>query len=105
MIRGPLFLDQIDAAPQDDDFSYTFKAWVANTIDTLNEVIIDVQNQLNGLSFPVMPPTVTQAELLATYANFRDSAIWYVADSSIPFYGLVAKINGSLVSLNTTAFP
>jgi hypothetical protein len=44
-----IFLDRVDAAPlANDDFSFEYNSWVANTIDVLNEVIIDVQDQLNG---------------------------------------------------------
>lgn len=42
-----LLLDKVNTAPiTNDDFSYEFKQWVANTIDTLNEVIGDIQTSV-----------------------------------------------------------
>lgn len=54
-------LDKVNTAPiQNDDFSYEFKQWVSNTIDTLNEVISDIEDLL--ISRETVP------ELIAPFA-------------------------------------
>ncbi len=40
-------LDRVNSAPViNDDFSYEFKQWCSNTVDTLNEVIGDIEGEL-----------------------------------------------------------
>lgn len=61
-----IFLDRVDAAPlANDDFSFEFNSWAANTIDVLNEVIIDIQDQLNGLNLGTYTTVKTSAEITA----------------------------------------
>lgn len=61
-----IFLDRVDAAPlANDDFSFEFNSWVANTVDVLNEVIIDIQNQLNGANFGTYTTPKTSVEITA----------------------------------------
>lgn len=101
-----LFLDRIDAAPLDnDDFSYPFNAWVANTVDSWNEVISDVQNQFNGFGIPYGPTELTQAEIIALNASGQldDGVFIYCSDHIPPCY--VGRISGALVQFTTTAFP
>jgi hypothetical protein len=101
-----LFLDRIDAAPLDnDEFSYPFNAWIANTIDSLNEIIIDIQSQFNGFGIPYGPTELTQAEIVAldTAGQLNDGVFIYCTDHIPPCY--VGKISGVLVQFTTAAFP
>jgi hypothetical protein len=99
-----VFLDRIDAAPlADDDFSFSFDSWISVTIDTLNEIIIDIQNQFNGVGTPYGPTTLTQAQIIALAPNLNDGVFLYCTDHVPPVY--VGKINGALVQFTTTPFP
>jgi hypothetical protein len=61
-----VFLDRIDAAPlENDQLSYPFKAWIANTVDTLNEVENNVQDQLNGAGLATFITPLTAAQINA----------------------------------------
>ena len=63
---GIIFLDKVDAAPLDnDDFSYPFNAWCANTTDALNEDIQDIQDQLNGFSMGTYLTQKTTVQITA----------------------------------------
>jgi hypothetical protein len=102
----PLFLDRIDAAPlQDDDFSFSFNSWVSTTVDSLNEIIIDIQNQFNGIGTPYGPVTLTQAQIITlnTAGLLSDGVLIYCTDHIPPCY--VGRISGALVQFSTTAFP
>ena len=101
-----LFLDRIDAAPLDnEDFSYPFNAWCANTVDSLNEVFADVQNQFNGVGIPYGPTRLTQAQIIAlnVAGELDDGVIMYCTDHAPPCY--VGRISGALVQFTTAAFP
>lgn len=101
-----LFLDRIDAAPLDnEEFTYPFNAWVANTIDSLNEIIIDIQNQFNGIGVAFGPTKLTQAQItsLNGLGLLDDGVFIYCTDHIPPCY--VGKISGALVQFSTTAFP
>jgi hypothetical protein len=91
-----LFLERIDSAPlADDDFSFTF--------NTLNEVIVDVQDQFNsgGDGLVVSPKTMSQIALLAVDA--QDGTTWYAIDHVPPVF--VGKVNGALVQFLTAPYP
>lgn len=61
-----VFLDRIDAAPlENDQLSYPFKAWIANTVDTLNEVENNIQDQLNGAGLATFITPLTTAQINA----------------------------------------
>lgn len=101
-----VFFDKIDAAPlQDEDFSFSFNAWTANTVDSLNEIIDDVQGQFNGVGTPYGPTRLTQAEIetLDTDGLLDDGVFIYCTDHSPPCY--VGRISGALVQFTTAAFP
>jgi hypothetical protein len=64
-----VFIDRIDAAPLDnDEFSYPFNAWCANTVDTLNEIAENIQNQLNGFGTATFITPLTTAQVNALIA-------------------------------------
>lgn len=61
-----VFLDRINSAPlADDDFSFSYNSWVANTIDSLNEIIADIEAQLNGLGLATYTTQMTTAQITA----------------------------------------
>lgn len=100
-----IFLDRVDAAPlSNDKFSFEFNSWTSNTIDVLNEVIIDVQDQLNGNGpFGTAITQKTQAQIIALAPNVNDGVVWYCTDHVPPCY--VGKENGALVQFLTAPFP
>ncbi len=45
----PISLDQLVPPPlKDENFSAEFTSWLSVTVDTLNQVIQNIQNQLNA---------------------------------------------------------
>ena len=95
-----IFLDKIDAAPlANSDFSFDFNSWIANTIDTLNEVISDIQGAFNIF----YPPSYTATQIAAFQANSQldDGVLLY--DTTNNEY--VGRISGSLVKFTTAAYP
>lgn len=101
-----IFLDRISAAPlANDDFSYPFESWVANTVDSLNEVVVDIQDQFNGIGIPYGPTRLTQAQIVALDADGQldDGVFIYCTDHAPPCY--VGRISGALVQFTTAAFP
>lgn len=61
-----VFLDRLDSAPlADDDFSFTFNSWISNVVDTLNENISDIEEQLNGLEDATFITRKTSAQITA----------------------------------------
>lgn len=78
-----VFLEKIDAAPlADDDFSFSFNSWIAVMIDTLNEDLSNIQNQLNGLGTATFITTKTSAQITALIAMnalpvLPVGALWY----------------------------
>ena len=63
-----IFLDKVNTAPiVNDNFSYEFKQWVANTIDTLNEVIGDIQTALTSTEVIGAAVTLFNAVVDSTY--------------------------------------
>jgi len=95
-----IFLERIDAAPlSNSDFPYEFNQWVANLVDSLNEVIATVQN-----SFNLLPaPQYTAAEIAALFAggDLFDGVFLYDTTNNV----YVGMQNGALVKFNTTSYP
>lgn len=59
-----IFLDRIDSVPlYDDEFSFNFSSWLSVLVDTLNETIVELQNQLNGLGDTTFIARKTSAEI------------------------------------------
>jgi hypothetical protein len=94
-----VFLDRIDACPLDnDDFSYPFNAWCANTVDTLNEIIENIQNQLNGLGTATFITNLTTVQIDALIAM---NALPVLPLGSLWFDTTVGKLR----VLTTSAIP
>jgi len=95
-----LFLDRIDAAPLlEDDFSFAYRAWCAVLVDSLNEVISDIQNAFNLLAAPQY--TSTEINDMFSAGDLVDGIILY--DTVLNVY--VGQISGALVKFTTTAYP
>lgn len=61
-----LALDKIDSAPvRDDEFVFEFTQWLSVLVDTLNEVINDIQGAIN--SDFVITGTIQAAEINSNY--------------------------------------
>lgn len=61
-----LFLDRVDGAPiSNDEFSFEFNQWISVLIDALNEIIVDIQDQLNGLGTATYITPLTTVEIMA----------------------------------------
>lgn len=98
-----IFLDRIDAAPiLEDDFSFAFRAWCGVLVDSLNEVINDVQNGFNFLTAPnlaMLTETVTLTSGSPSFA-VADGTIYNVGDSVIGT-GIPANTNVYTIVANT----
>lgn len=90
-----IFLERLDSLLPDA----TLENWLSIAIDTLNENWRTLEDQINQ---PVLPAH-TSAEIISLAASAPDGALWYCTDSAPPT--IVAKINGALTKLTTTAFP
>lgn len=101
-----VFLNRIDSAPLDNDkFSYVFEAWLATSVDSLNEILVAIQDQFNGVGTPYGPTRLTQAQILALEADAKldDGVLIYCTDHVPPCY--VGREAGALVQFTTAAFP
>jgi hypothetical protein len=95
-----LFLDRIDSAPiVSQDFDPQFLQWLWVLIDTLNEIINDVQNALNFLTAQNL--TATQITTMFAAGSFSNGILLY--DTTNNEY--VGMQSGSLVKFTTTAYP
>ena len=60
------FLDKINAAPLvGTDFPFAFTAWVANLVDSLNEIINDIQGAL--IATEIVIPSVQNVVIQSLY--------------------------------------
>jgi hypothetical protein len=95
-----IFLDRVDAAPiSNSEFPFEFNQWLANTVDSLNEVINDIQNALTFLTSPNY--TAAQISAFFTGGMLSNGVILY--DTTNNEY--VGMISGALVKFTTTAYP
>jgi hypothetical protein len=95
-----IFLENFDAAPlSGNEFTFDFNQWIAVLIDTLNEVVDDIQGALNLLT----AQSYTDVEIATLQANsmLTDGIILY--DSVNTCY--VGRISGVLVKFTTGVYP
>lgn len=105
-----LFLERVDSAPIiDSDFDPQFLQWLWVLIDTLNEIIIDIQNAFNVLiapNFAMLTETVTLTLGSPTF-NVVDGTLYNVGDSvvgnGVPYKTNVLSIAGNVITMNTNA--
>lgn len=93
-------LDRVDSAPiVSQNFDPQFLQWLWVLIDTLNEVIGDVEEAINFLTAPNL--TATQITTMFTAGDFGNGILLY--DTTNNEY--VGMQNGALVKFTTTAYP
>lgn len=96
-----IFLDRIDAAPiantKDSPFPFEFIQWLSVLVDTLNELIIDVQDAFNVLN----ASPYTSVEIAALDPDLPDGVLLYDTDLNV----YVGKESGALVKFTTTPYP
>jgi len=95
-----LALDRIDTAPiVSGDFDPQFLQWVWVLIDTLNEIMNDIEENFNYLT----APNFTAAEIATqfTAGDFGNGILLY--DTTNNEY--VGMQSGALVKFTTTSYP
>lgn len=97
-----IFLDRVDAAPVlGSDFDFQFAQWLSVLVNTLNEMVNDVQNAFNLLQAQSYTASEIVAMQTAVPTQLNNGVLLY--DTTNNLY--VGKINGSLVKFTTTAYP
>jgi len=92
--------DKIDAAPVfGQEFNFAFMQWLSVLVNTLNEIIGDMQNAFNLLQ--AQGYTSTQINDLFNNGLLLNGMILY--DTSLHVY--VGMQNGALVQFTTSAYP
>jgi len=99
-----IFLDTLDSVPlNSEDFDFQFESWLTHLVDDLNTIILQLQDEINGLGNGLIIPPKTNAEIVALEPDAADGTMWYSTDHVPPV--IVAKVNGALVQLSTAAYP
>jgi len=94
------FLDRVDSAPiVSQDFDPQFLQWLWVLIDTLNEVIFDIETAINFLT----ATNLSAAEITAMFAagDFGNGILMYDTTNNV----YVGMQNGALVKFTTTPYP
>lgn len=95
-----IFLDRVDASPiSNSEFPFEFNQWLANTVDTLNEVIIDIQNALTIF----VAPNYTASQIASMFSAGQLSNGIILYDTTNNEY--VGMRSGVLVQIQTTTYP
>lgn len=88
------FLERLSSAPvQQDEFSFAFESWTSVLVDTLNEVIQDLENILFLKQELIAPTVALTAEVGATYIIGNDLLTTITLPSDAP-QGAVVRIIG-----------
>ncbi len=106
-----LSLDRIDSAPIADnkEFDPEFRQWIWTLIDTLNELIIDIENALNTLTannLALLTETVTLTMGSPSF-TVADGTLYNVGNrvvgSGIPANAFISSIATNTITLNAGA--
>ena len=95
-----LSLDRVNSSPLfNEEFSFEFRQWISNTVDTLNEVIGDIESALDVF----IAPNYTAAEIATLLANgdLTNGIILYDTTNNV----YVGMKSSSLVKFSTTSYP
>lgn len=94
-----IFLPKVDSfsAIMNSEFSFEFTAWLTVMIDTVNQVIQQLQNWLNLVEIP----NYTDTEIAASGASWPNGVLVYDSVNNV----YVGKQSGSLVKFTTTPYP
>lgn len=94
-----VFLDRVDAAPlSNTNFTFEYMQWVSVLVDSLNEVLQEIQDNLNLNT----SQSYTASQITAlNVAGLPDGVILYDTDNNV----YVGKENGALVQFDTSPYP
>lgn len=93
-----IFLERVNAVPlQDLNFTPEFAQWLTIMVDSLNEVLADIESLFNELP----APQFTAAEITALSGGWPNGVIVYDTDS----HEYVGKENNALVKFDTSPYP
>ncbi len=86
-----IFLERIDSLPtlSNSEFSFEFNSWLAVMIDTLNEALATIQDELNQ----TVAPSFTTAQITTLALTAPNGSLWYDTTTN----QLKAKVNGVVV--------
>jgi hypothetical protein len=89
-----VFLDRVNSVPSPGDgFSFEFNSWLSVLVDTLNETLSLIQNELNRYDNGLYAPQFTTAQITTLSATAADGTMWYDTTTN----ELKAKVNGVVV--------
>ena len=92
-----ILLDRINTATViNDDFTFEFTQWVANTVDTLNEIINSIEPTL--VSFEITPNTVSAVNVTtnSTYVPTKSTqTVYTLPTTTADDIGSTVEIIGS----------
>jgi len=92
-----ILLDRINTATViNDDFTFEFTQWVANTVDTLNEIINSIEPTL--VSFEITPNTVSAVDVTtnSTYVPTKSTqTVYTLPTTTADDIGSTVEIIGS----------
>ena len=95
-----IFLERIDTAPlSGNDFSFDFNQWIAVLVDTLNEIIINIQNYFNLLY--AQSYTATQISDMESGGQLSNGILLYDTTNNV----YVGKSAGTLIKFVTASYP
>jgi hypothetical protein len=104
-------LDRIDATPviSNKDLDSQMSPWLSTLVDTLNEIISDIEDGLNFLTAPnvgLLPETVTLTMGSPSF-NVVDGSLYHVDNtvvgSGIPADTVILSIASNTITLNKNA--
>lgn len=89
-----VFLERVNSAPlSNSGFTFEFNSWVSILVDTLNEVIANIQDEINRYDNGLYAPQFTTAQITTLAATAANGTMWYDTTTN----QLKAKVNGVVV--------
>jgi hypothetical protein len=86
-------LDKIDAVPFfGSNLPSDFVSWVSILVDTLNEIIINIENELNRYDNGLYSGQFTTAQIASLSPTADNGTFWYDSDTN----QLKCKVNGAV---------
>lgn len=89
-----IFLERVNAAPlSNSNFTFEFNSWVSILVDTLNETIATIQDEINRYDNGLYAPQFTTAQITTLALTAPNGTMWYDTTTN----QLKAKVNGVVV--------
>lgn len=89
-----IFLEKINAAPlNNEEFSFQMNSWISVLVDTLNEILVQIEDGLNRFDNGLVAPSFTTAEITALAVSATNGTLWYDTTTN----QLKAKVNNVVV--------